>query len=99
MFILMRHTITDARKWDEVSGEIGTLVEHGQLPKGLKALFYLPSTDGRNADCVWEADSLNDLKSFLDPKIASAARNEYYQINVEHSFGLPVHTPERVAAR
>jgi hypothetical protein len=98
MFVLIRHTINDPKKWDELTGQIGTMVEQNRLPQGLKALFYLPATDGRCADCFWEADSIENLKRFLDPQIGPAARNEYYQISVEHAFGLPTTTTERVAA-
>jgi hypothetical protein len=98
MFVAIHHSITDPKKWEEAGKKIIPMVEQGRLPKGLKALTYLPSTDGRKADCLWEADSLDNLKKFLDPLTTPAARNEYIQINVEHSFGLPVSKTERVAA-
>ena len=97
MFVVIHHSITDPQKWNEITGKIGPMVEHGQLPKGLNALCYLPSTDDRRADCLWEADSLENLKRFLDPMISTAARNEYFQVNVEHAFGLPANTQQRVA--
>lgn len=97
MVVLIRHTITDYRKWGEIESNIGTMLEQGQLPKGIKPLFYLPSTDGRVADCAWEADSLEGLKRFLEPRSGVAARNEYYQISVDHAFGLPHTMTERVA--
>jgi hypothetical protein len=97
MFVLIRHTITDSRKWGEIEHQIGTMVEQGQLPKGIKPLFYLPATDGRVADCAWETESLDGLKRFLEPLSGTAGRNEYYQISVEHAFGLPMPTTERVA--
>ena len=97
MIVAIHHTITDPKKWEAATSKIGPMVEEGRLPKGLKALFYLPSADGRRADCVWEADSLENLKRFLDPQTLPAAKNEYFQINVEHAFGLTVSQPERVA--
>jgi hypothetical protein len=89
MFVVIRHNITDPKKREEATTKIGPLVEQGQCPKGLKGLFYLPSTDGRKAECLWEADSVAHLQSFLEPYVATAARNEYFQINVEHAFSLP----------
>lgn len=96
MFVAINHTISDPKKWEESTSKIGAMVEGGKLPKGLKALFFLPSTDGRKADCVWEVDSLENLKRFLDPLTLPAAKNEYFQINAEHAFGLPVSKPERM---
>jgi len=99
MFVAIHHNITDPKTWEETTSQIGPMVEQGRLPKGLKAVFYLPSTDGRKADCVWEADSLDNLKRFLEPLTSKAARNEYFQINTEQAFGLPVHAEEHATAR
>jgi hypothetical protein len=98
MFVVINHNITDPKKWDEATSKIGPMVEHGQLPRGVKALFYLPSTDNRKAVCVWETDSLDNLKRFLEPQTGTAARNEYFQVNLEHAMGLPAHAPQHLAA-
>lgn len=99
MFVAIHHNISDPKLWEESTSQIGPMVEQGRLPKGLKAIYYLPSTDGRRADCLWEADSLDNLKRFLDPLTTKAAKNEYFQINTEQAFGLPVNTPEHAGAR
>jgi hypothetical protein len=99
MYVAIHHSITDPKKWDEVTKKIEPMIEQGKLPAGLKALSYLPSTDGRRADCLWEVDSLENLKRFLDPETSAAARNEYFQINSELAFGLPEFKQEQVAAR
>ena len=65
-----------------------TMLEQGRLPQGLKALMYLPGTDGRKADCVWEAPSLETLRNFLDRAIGTAATNDYFQINTGAAIGL-----------
>ncbi len=97
MIVGIHHNITDSKKWEETTNQIGPMIEQGRLPKGVKPLLYLPRTDGRQADCVWEADSMENLKRFLDPLTTTAAKNQYFQIDVEHAFGLPVQTAERVA--
>jgi len=99
MFVAIHHSITDPKKWEEATSKIGPMVMQGRLPKGLKGISYLPSTDGRQANCLWEADSLENLKRFLDPLTTPAARNEYFQINAEHAFGLPAHAQETAQAR
>ncbi len=98
MFVAIHHTITDPQKWDALATKIGETVEQGKLPKGLKALFYFPSMDGRQADCVWEVDSMDNLRKFIDPQTTAAAKNEYFQINTEHAFGLPEFKHEQMAA-
>jgi hypothetical protein len=99
MFITIHHSITDPKAWEQITSQIGPMIEQGRLPKGLKPLFYLPSTDGRRADCLWEADSSDSLKKFLEPLTSKAARNEYFQINAEQAFGLPAQATEQVATR
>lgn len=96
MIVAIHHNITDPKKWEELTSKIVPMVEEGRLPQGLKALFYLPGTDGRRADCVWEASSVEDLKRFLEPLTSPAARNEYFQINAGQAMGLPVGEPAAI---
>jgi DNA polymerase/3'-5' exonuclease PolX len=90
MIVAIHHNITDARKWEEITSQIGPMIEQGRLPEGVKALCYLPALDGRKADCVWEANSVEELKRFLEPLTSPAARNEYFQVNADQAMGLPV---------
>ena len=65
-----------------------SMIEQQRLPSGFKPLQYLPSVDGRNADCVWEAESLGALQKFIDRETAGA-RNEYFEVKDEAAIGLP----------
>jgi hypothetical protein len=98
MHVSVHHTITDTQKWAELTQKMMQMVEQGRLPQGLKGLMYLPSMDGRKADCLWEAQSLESLKSFLERETGTAARNEYSQINSEAAFGIPGQAELRKAA-
>ena len=89
MHVVIRHYVNDAIKWDRTTKNIMSMIEQHRLPAGLKPLEYLPSVDGRNADCVWEADSLGALQKFFDRESAGAARNEYFEVNAEAAIGLP----------
>ena len=97
MYVAIHHTITDPKKWDEATKKLEPVIEAGKFPRGVKPLFYLPSTDGRRADCVWETDSMDTLKQFLNPYVAGASKDEYFQVNTELAMGLPAHAPERLA--
>ena len=98
MHIAIHHTITDPQKWEQVTKRMTTLLEEGRVPQGLKGLLYLPGADGRKADCVWEAPSVDALKSFVDQEIGTAARNDYFEINSSAAFGLPGQEEMRKAA-
>jgi hypothetical protein len=89
MHVVIRHYVNDASKWDRTTKNIMSMIEQHRLPAGLKPLEYLPSVDGRNADCVWEADSLGALQKFMDRESAGAARNEYFEVKEEAAIGLP----------
>ena len=98
MHVSVHHIITDPQKWEQVTKKMTAAVEQGRLPQGLKALMYLPGADGRKADCLWEAQSVDGFKNFLEPQTSSAARNEYFQINSGAAFGLPGQEEMRKAA-
>jgi hypothetical protein len=98
MYVSVHHTITDPQKWEQITKNMTELIEHNRIPQGLKGLMYLPGTDGHMADCLWEAHSLDALKSFLERETGMAARNEYFQINANTAFGLPCKAELRKAA-
>jgi hypothetical protein len=88
MHAVIRHYINDPAKWDRSVKNIMSMVEQNRLPSGFKPLEYLPSADGRNADCVWEAQSLAALRNFIDRE-TTGARNEYFEVKDEAAIGLP----------
>jgi hypothetical protein len=98
MHVAIHHIITDPQKWQQVTQKLMQLVEQNRMPQGLKPLLYLPSTDGRKADCLWDVTSVEALRSFLDREIGTSARNEYFQINTQEAFGLPGQEELRKAA-
>jgi hypothetical protein len=89
MHVVIRHHVLDPTRWDRSSRNILSLAEQHRLPAGLRPLAYLPSVDGRKADGVWEADSMLDLRRFVDRETIGAARNEYFAVNAEAAIGLP----------
>jgi hypothetical protein len=89
MHAVIHHTINDSAKWDQTTQRIMSMIEQQRLPKTLTPLQYLPSADGRKAVCVWETDSLNTLREFMDRETTGAARNDYFELKVEKAIGLP----------
>jgi hypothetical protein len=88
MHVVIRHYVSDPLKWDRTTRSIMSMIEQHRLPAGMKPLQYLPSVDGRNADCVWEAESLGALQKFVDREMAGA-RNECFEVKAEAAIGLP----------
>ena len=88
MHVVIRHYVSDPAKWDRTEKNIMAMIEQHRLPAGLKPLEYLPSVDGRNADCVWETESLGALQKFIERETAGA-RNEYFEVKEEAAIGMP----------
>ena len=88
MHAVIRHYISDPVKWESSVKNIMSMIEQNRLPRGFKPLEFLPSIDGRNADCVWETESLGALQKFIDRE-TSGARNEYFEVKGEAAIGLP----------
>jgi hypothetical protein len=85
---VIRHYISDPAKWNRSVKNIMALIEQPRLSAGLKPVEYLPSADGRNADCVWEANSLGTLQQFIERETAGA-RNGYFEVKTDAAIGLP----------
>ena len=41
------------------------------------------------AVCVWQANSVDALKGFLEPLSAKSSRNTYYAVDSTKAMGLP----------
>ena len=98
MFVAIHHNIKDTQKWDQAVKTLMAAMEQGSLPQGVKPLMYLPAKDGRRADCVWEAESAEALKAFLEPATSIAAQNEYIPLNAQAAIGLPAQEPATATA-
>jgi hypothetical protein len=89
MHVGIKHTINDARKWDEGVQNVMKKVEGGKLPAGMKPVVFLPATNEKLTVCVWEADSVDTVKKVIDLETSGAAHNEYFEVNTEKALGLP----------
>ena len=83
MFIVVEHTITDQSVF------FGIVPKVAKAPSGLKALQFFPSMDKRQAVCLWEAESVDALKGYLEPLTAKSSRNIYFEVDNKNAIGLP----------
>lgn len=87
MYVVVNHLINDPAKfWPTAEA-----ASKG-LPKGLAVIHSFPSPDGKKATCLWEADSVDAVRRFLDPPTAGMARNEYYEVLNKEGMALPTLT-------
>ena len=60
MFIVVEHTITNPDAFFELAPKVS------EAPLGIKVLQFFPSTSKDRAVCLWEAESVETLKRFLE---------------------------------
>lgn len=83
MFIAIQHEIHDAEKFQQCAKEVFPLPEHLQLHQ-----FY-PATDMKEAVCLYEAPSIDQLSEYLDQKLNDSSTQHYFPVMTEHAMGLP----------
>lgn len=84
MYILVQHTISDpAAVWPRAQQALPG------LPSNLKLHQSFPTADGRKAVCVWEAPSIEALRSALDPALGDGAKNDYAEAVNKEGVGMP----------
>lgn len=91
MNIVVQHRITDPEKFFSMDAKEVA----GGGPPGVQGLQFYPSKDRSLAACLWEADSIDTLRNYLDPATAGVAENTYFEVDEEYAVGLP----EAAAAR
>jgi hypothetical protein len=85
MNIVVQHRITDPEKFLSMDAqEIGT-----GGPPGVQVRQFLPAQDASVAVCLWEADSIESVRDYLDPATEGVAENTYYEVDAERAMGLP----------
>ena len=91
MYIAVQHTITDpAAFWNAA--------DPSTFPPALKLHHTFPTADGTRAVCIWEADSIDAVRNFLEPAIGRVSRNEYFSVENKTGLGRPSRVPQAAAA-
>lgn len=50
------------------------------MPPTIKLHHTFPSMDGTRAVCVWEADSIDRVRDFVESAVGQFSRNEYFEV-------------------
>ena len=92
MLVIAQHTkITDPEAfWAKAQAVVSS------TPAGTKVLSVFPSQDGKTGTCIWEADSADQLQTFLDEASEGLATNFCYEVNEAAAIGLPERKKEAV---
>ena len=85
MHVVALHRITDPEKFFSMDAEEVV----GGAPPGVRGRQFFPSKEGSTAVCLWEADSVDSLRNYLDPATAGVAENTYFEVDAKRATGLP----------
>jgi hypothetical protein len=85
MHVVVQHTVLDR---EGLAAANPQEINNGG-PPGVKGLQTLPTADASMVFCVWETPSIDTLREYLDPTTAGVLENAYFEVDTEHSLGLP----------
>lgn len=86
MFISVHHQINNPTEfWAAAQKSLP------ELPQpGVKRICNVyPATNGSEATCIWEADSIETLDKYLRSKVKDWSKETYFEINATQAMGLP----------
>lgn len=83
MYVVVEHEIEDP-------GPFWKTAQAGMedLPSGLTLHQVFPNEEGTRASCLWEAGSVEQVRSFLEQEVGPYSENEYYAVAAENAVGL-----------
>lgn len=84
MYVLVQHYVSDPQTfWSDVRYALTALPPH------LVLHHVFPTSDGSHAVCLWEADSVRDVKAFIETYVGHVSRNLYFEVENRDGIGIP----------
>lgn len=85
MYVVVHHRVTDREKF--LATDPQDIGENG--PPGVQVRHFLPAQDASAADCLWETESLEALRNYLDSVTRGMCENTYFEVEAKSAMGLP----------
>ena len=83
MFIVVEHTVRDAA----VAFARGqNLLEGRGAPAGVQVRKFYPSTDQSAVICLWEGNSLDEVREYVDSTLGDSSENTCYDVDSDFAF-------------
>jgi hypothetical protein len=86
MFIVVHHTITDP---ETAFARGQNLLAGNGAPLGVRVREFYPSRDKADVFCLWESNSLDDVRTYVDATLGDSSRNAYFEVDADIARGLP----------
>ena len=86
MIIVVNHKINNPTDfWASAQKSLPELPASGVQ----KIMQVMPNSDMTEATCVWEADSIKALDTYLRSKVYAWSEETYYELNAAAAMGMP----------
>lgn len=87
MIIVVNHKVNNPGEfWASAQKSLPELPVNGVT----RIMQVLPNADMTEATCLWEADSIEALDSYLRSKVFDWSTEVYYEVNTANAMGLTV---------
>ena len=86
MYVAVMHTVRDPQAMRS-RGE--ALADPSNAPAGVRPRQFCPSKDLSAATCLWEGDSVDAVREYIDSTLGDASENSYFEVDTEYAQGLP----------
>ena len=85
MHVAVQHRIRDPEEF--FSADAQEVAE--SAPSGVQARQFFSSQDRSTAVCLWEGDSIDAVRSYVDSVTGDSSQNTYFEVDAELAVGLP----------
>lgn len=79
MYVAVIHDISNPEKFWSMSG----------FPEGITFRATFPNPTGTRAVCLFEANSVETVRTHLEAAVGAVSDNEYYEVAADKAMGLP----------
>jgi hypothetical protein len=86
MFFVVHHTITDP---ETAFGRGQILLAGDGAPRGVRVRQFYPSRARADVFCLWEGNSLEEVRDYVDATMGDSSRQAYFEVDAEIARGLP----------
>jgi hypothetical protein len=86
MYVGVMHRIKDPDAMMERGESLG---DPANAPPGVVGHQFCPSTDLSVATCLWEGDSVEAVRDYIDGTLGDSSENSYFEVSTERAMGLP----------
>jgi hypothetical protein len=83
MYVVVYHQFKDPQA-AFARGE--KLIKNEGAPSGVRGLQFYPSREGTAATCLWEANSVEDVRHYVDSALGDSSDNTCWEVNAEAAF-------------